>query len=77
MKTICKLLKSNSIIIIDNASYRQEMQKTFLCQSGEKHSFNHGKKKTKYLLNQMLYDQSGGRFAKNIERIKHRQLLTT
>ena len=40
-ENICKLLKPNSVIIIDNA-ITQEMRNIFLCQNGEKHSFNYG-----------------------------------
>ena len=71
-ETICKHLKPNSVvIIIDNACYHSRNAEDFLCQNGEKHSFNHGQQKIKYPLNQMLYDQSCGRFAKYIEWIKH------
>ena len=73
-ENICKLLKPNSVIIIDNASYHSRNAEDFPVSKRRKAQFQSWLTENKY---QMLYDQSCGCFAKNIERIKHRKLLTT
>ena len=42
-ENICKILSQIVLLLLlITPAITQEMQKTFLCQNGEKHSFNHG-----------------------------------
>ena len=41
-ENICKLLSQIVLLLLITPAITREMWKTFLCQNGEKHSFNHG-----------------------------------
>ena len=76
-ENIGKLLKPNSVIIIDNTSYHSRNAEDFPVSKWRKAQCQSWSTENEYPLNQMLYDQSCGRFAKIIKWIKHRKLLTT
>ena len=42
LKIFANFLSQIVLLLLITPAITQEMQKTFLCQNGEKHSFNHG-----------------------------------
>ena len=73
-ENICKLLKPSSVITIDFARYHSRNAEDFPVSKWRKAQFQSWLTENKIPFKP---NQSCGRFAKNIERIKHRKLLIT
>ena len=76
-ENICKLLKSNSVIIIDNASYHSRNAEDFPVSKWRKAQFQSWLTENKIPFKPDALRSELWTLCKNIERIKHRKLLTT
>ena len=76
-ENICKLLKPNSIIIIDNASYHSRNAEDFPVSKWRKAQFQAWLTENKIPFKRDALRSELWTLCKNIERIKHRKLLTT